>query len=383
MAKPIGPICNLNCDYCYYKGKIELFNSSNKYDYLMSDDLLEEYIKQYIEAHPGPIISFGWQGGEPTLLGVGFFQKVIELQKKYLPKGIHCENLLQTNGTLLNSKWCHFLRENEFLVGISIDGPSEYHDKYRKNKEGKASFNKTLKGLKLLQENEVNFNVLCVLSDANIHYPLEVYNFFKSVGAKHIQFIPLVNSLRDVKRTAKSIDAKDYGNFLISIFNEWVIKDVGETFIQIFEEALFAWFGLEVSLCMFKKICGNSLVIEHNGDIYSCDHFVTKENKIGNIKKNHLKEIINSPKQKIFGQKKLETLPKMCMSCPVRFVCNGGCLKNRIVPTNEDGHYLNYLCSGYKQFFLYIDPFMKKMVELMKQKKSLNIIKDGMKLLMN
>lgn len=379
MAKPIGSICNLDCDYCYYKGKISLFQE--KIDYRMTDDLLEEYIKQYIEAHPGPVVPFGWQGGEPTLLGVGFFNKAIEFQKKYLSKGFYCENSLQTNGTLLDDEWCHFLKEKDFLVGISIDGPAKFHDVFRKDKEGNSTFYETIRGLEFLQRNKVKYNVLCVVSTVNINKPLEIYHFLKERRIKYIQFIPLVESLGVEKVSSRSIDGENYGRFLTSIFNEWVSRDIGEIFIQIFEEALLVGSGLEASLCMFKKTCGQSLVIEHNGDVYSCDHFVSKENKIGNIMQEHLREIISSPKQKSFGENKFKKLPETCRVCPIRFMCNGGCLKNRIIPTNEDDHSLNYLCKGYKQFFLYIDPFIKKIINLMRKRQSISLIKNEMSLL--
>jgi len=389
MAKPMGAICNLDCTYCFYLEKENLYPGSN---FKMSEQVLKEFIKQKIEANDTLGVNFAWQGGEPTLLGVEYFEKVVELQKKY-SNGKKIENTFQTNGILLDDKWCEFFNRNNFLIGLSIDGPKDLHDEYRVNKGGKPSFDQVVKGIKLLKKHEVEFNTLTVVHDYNSQYPLEVYNFLKEIGSGFMQFIPIVerkavSSTTDsltlvspgykgnAKVTDWSVKSEEYGNFLIKIFDEWVRKDVGKYFVQIFDIALEAWYGQEPGLCVFRETCGDAMAIEHNGDLYSCDHYVYPENKLGNIMEEHLSVLVNKPQQLKFGLDKRMELPKYCLNCEVRFACNGECPKHRFIqtPDGEDG--LNYLCAGYKKFFTYIDPYMKFMTnELKHERAPANIMK--------
>jgi len=383
MAKPMGAICNLDCTYCFYLEKENLYPGSN---FKMSEQVLDEFIKQKIEANDTPGVNFAWQGGEPTLLGVEYFEKVVELQKKY-SNGKKIENTFQTNGILLDDKWCEFFNKNNFLIGLSIDGPREQHDKYRVNKGGKPSFDLVVKGIELLKKHDVEFNTLTVVHDYNSKYPLEVYNFLKEIGSGFMQFIPIVERRSiantndrltlvspDYKGNAEvtdwSVKSAEYGNFLIKIFDEWVKKDVGKFYVQIFDIALEAWYGNEPSLCVFRETCGDAMAIEHNGDLYSCDHYVYPENKLGNIMQEHLSVLVNKPQQQKFGIDKLMKLPKYCLDCEVRFVCNGECPKHRFIqtPDGEDG--LNYLCAGYKKFFTHIDPYMQFMANELKQERA-------------
>lgn len=389
MAKPMGAICNLDCTYCFYLEKENLYPGSN---FRMPEQVLEEFIKQKIEANDTPGVNFAWQGGEPTLLGISYFEKVVELQKKY-SNGKKIENTFQTNGILLDDKWCEFFNRNNFLIGLSIDGPKDLHDKYRVNKGGKPSFDQVVKGIELLKKHEVEFNTLTVVHDYNSRYPLEVYNFLKEIGSGFMQFIPIVERKAasstnvnltlvspDYKGNAEvtdwSVKSEEYGNFLIKIFDEWVRKDAGKYFVQIFDIALEAWYGQEPGLCVFRETCGDAMAIEHNGDLYSCDHYVYPENKLGNIMEEHLSILVNKPQQQKFGVDKLMNLPKYCLDCEVRFVCNGECPKHRFTktPDGEDG--LNYLCAGYKKFFTYIDPYMKFMAnELKHERAPANVMK--------
>jgi|SRR5690554_1299842 len=395
MAKPAGPICNLDCKYCFYLEKENLY-PSNK-NFTMPFDVLESFIKQHIEAQNTDVVSFAWQGGEPTLNGVAYFKKVVELQKKY-SNGKRIENGFQTNGVLLDDEWCEFFKENSFLVGISIDGPKELHDYYRVYKGGQPSFNKVMKGIDYLKKHKVEFNTLTVVHKKNSSHPLEVYNFLKEAGSGYMQFIPIVERVREDKHqvllnlvspdykgnavvTDWSVEPEQYGNFLIEIFDEWVKKDVGKYFVQIFDVALESWFGIEQSLCIFNETCGRALAIEHNGDLYSCDHYVYPENKLGNIIDQPLQSLVYSDVQIKFGNDKKDKLPQYCLNCEVRFACNGECPKHRFIktPDGEDG--LNYLCAGYKKFFNHIDLYMKFMVnELMNKRPPANVMKEDLKI---
>lgn len=375
MAKPTGPICNLDCKYCFYLEKEHLYPNTSRWR--MSDEVLETYIRQYIEAQDAPIVSFAWQGGEPTILGVGFFRRVVELEKKYA-NGKQVQNAFQTNGVLLDDGWGAFLAENHFLVGLSIDGPRILHDKYRVDKGGQPTFNKVMHGLSYLKKYKVEFNTLTVVQRHNSYYPLEVYRFLKEIGSGFIQFIPVVE--RIVGKTAAdgiialktdapakvapwSVEPVQFGRFLNAIFDEWVRHDVGKYFVQLFDVALESWVGIESSLCVFRETCGAAMAIEHNGDLYSCDHYVYPENQLGNIIESPLATLVNSAQQRRFGLAKRDTLPRYCRECEVRFACNGECPKHRFVrtPDGEDG--LNYLCQGYKLFFTHIDPYMRFMAE--------------------
>lgn len=367
MLKPAGPICNLNCTYCYYVTKESLYPNS---DFRMSDELLAEFTHQYIEAQQVPEITFGWQGGEPLLMGLDFFRRAIELQTHCRSPDMQVINTLQTNGVLLDSEWCHFFQEHDFLVGLSLDGPREMHDTYRVDKGSKPSFDRVMAGIELLKKYGVKFNILATVHRANANYPLEVYRFLRDeVGTQFIQFIPIVQLSNDSEFqeskqvTELSVTGQQYGDFLIAIFDEWVRRDVGQVYVQLFDTALSAWSGQRPGLCIFEETCGLALVMEHNGDLYVCDHFVEPSYKLGNIEEIPLIELVGSQQQRQFGLDKRDTLPRYCLECEVRFICNGGCPKNRtlITPNGEPG--LNYLCAGYKAFFTHIDKPMRIMAE--------------------
>ena len=362
MAKPGGSRCNLSCQYCFYLRKGELYPKST---FRMSDEVLEEYIQQTIGAHRITEVTFAWQGGEPTILGIDFFKKALDLQKKYCRPGMVIHNTIQTNGVLLNDEWCKFFKKNRFLVGISIDGPQELHDACRTDAAGKGSFDRVMQGLALLKKHKVEFNILCTVNAVNGDHPLEVYRFFRDeVQAKFIQFIPVVE--RDRKSgtpTPLSVGPEQYGKFLIGVFDEWVKHDVGTIYVQHFDTALANWYGEPHGICVFSPTCGSALVIEHNGDIYSCDHFVDRDHLLGNILTESLTGLVNSERQRQFGLSKRENLPNYCRKCPVLFACRGECIKNRFVVTPEGEPGLNYLCEGYRMFFSHIDRPMKFMVQ--------------------
>ncbi len=389
MTKPIGPICNLDCKYCFYLEKEHLYPQSHAW--AISGHVLESYISQYIEAQPAQIVSFAWQGGEPTLLGVSFFRRVVELQAKYA-NGKTIQNALQTNATLLNDEWAEFLQEQRFLIGVSIDGPPELHDFYRVDKRGAPTFDKVLRGIAKLKEYRVEFNTLTVVNRKNSAYPLEVYRFLKEIGSRFMQFIPIVERKTSEPQsdglvliqpsvegsaevTEWSVEPRAYGEFLARIFDEWVQRDVGSVFVQHFDVALENWLGLDASLCVFRPTCGAAMAMEHTGDLYSCDHFVYPENKLGNITEERLEKLASSPQQFTFGQEKLKSLPRMCRECKVRFACHGECPKHRFLTTPDGERGLNYLCSGYKHFFEHIDPYMGFMAdELRAQRAPANIM---------
>ena len=365
MTKPIGPICNLDCEYCFYLEKEELYPDNNSFR--MTDEVLENYVRQYIEAQQVNEVTFAWQGGEPTLMGVDFFRRAVEYQYTYRRPGMQIQNTFQTNGTLIDDEWATFLKQNKFLVGISIDGPPEIHDKYRFDKRGRPSSDDVIRGLRFLQKHNVDYNVLCVVSRANEDHGMEVYQYFKQLGVEFMQFIPAVEHFGDGPQVSnRSVGARQYGKFLCEIFDEWVVSDIGKIFIQIFDVSLEAWLGYMPSLCIFNETCGNAMAIEHNGDLYSCDHYVSPEYHLGNIEETPMTEMVNSPFQRKFGTDKRDTLPQYCLDCEVRFVCNGGCPKNRFIktPTGEKG--LNYLCAGYKMFFKHIDRPMKLMADALR-----------------
>jgi len=375
MTKPIGPICNLDCKYCFYLEKEKLYPNTGHW--AMRSDVLERYIEQYIAAQAVDEVHFAWQGGEPTLLGVDFFRNVVALQQKHAgAKIIH--NALQTNATLIDDEWGEFLAGNNFLVGVSIDGPREMHDHYRVDKGGAPTFDRVMRGIGKLREHEVEFNTLTVVNRHNSQYPIEVYRFLKEIGSGFIQFIPVVERSaaepgpdglvliqpsfdRVAEVTDWSVEPLAYGRFLAKIFDEWVRRDVGRVFVQQFDVALESWMGLDASLCVFRRTCGSALAMEHSGDVYSCDHFVYPEHKLGNVMEADLKKMVGSEQQKKFGLDKLNSLPAMCRQCDVRFACNGECPKHRFAKTPDGEHGLNYLCAGYKHFFHHVDPFMQFM----------------------
>jgi uncharacterized protein len=377
LTKPIGPICNLDCKYCFYLEKEKLYPGETQWR--MSDAVLTEYVRQYIQSQPGPEINFAWQGGEPTLLGVDFFRKAVALQKQFAGSK-QINNAIQTNGTLLDDEWCTFLAKNQFLVGLSVDGPAELHDKYRVDKRQEPTFGKVMRGLECLKKHGVQFNTLTVVNRQNSQHPLEVYRFLKEIGSEFLQFIPLVERAAPADATGDfaapplpgqsydlspvtpwSVEAEQYGNFLCAIFDEWVRHDVGKTYVQLFDVALGNWMGLGSSLCVFAEKCGAALAIEHNGDVYSCDHYVYPRYRLGNVMNHSLGAMVNSPEQLRFGNDKAETLPKYCRECEVRFACHGECPKHRFIRTPDGEPGLNYLCAAYKKFFHHIDQPMKTM----------------------
>jgi uncharacterized protein len=392
ITKPAGSLCNLNCTYCFYLEKHHLY--SGRKITKMSDDILEEYISQYIASQPVPEVNFIWQGGEPCLMGIDFYKKAIALQRKYAA-GKQIENSFQTNGILLNDDWCRFFHDNRFLVGISIDGPKELHDKYRITKTGGPSFDKVVKAIALLRKHRVEFNTLTVVNNHNVDFPLEIYRFLKSVGSHYMQFTPIVervcseklntglqlvsNEQRDdAVVTDWSVDALKYGKFLKAIFDEWVKKDVGQYFVQMFDATLANWVGAQPGVCIMAERCGNAGVIEHNGDVYSCDHFVFPGYHLGNITKEGLKEMMNSVTQQLFGDTKVSALPGQCRECRYLDKCWGECPKNRFLTTPQGEYGLNYLCEGLKYFFSQVTPAMEFMANEINNKRSpANIMHDN------
>jgi len=378
MGKPVGPICNLDCKYCFYLEKEKLYPSPRKF--VMSDEVLENYVRQYIASQPGPEVSFAWQGGEPTLLGVGYFRKVVELQAR-CANGKTIGNSIQTNGTLLDDEWCTFFKENRFLVGISIDGPRELHERYRVDKLQRSTFDKVMAGVEMLKRHAVEFNTLTVVHRESARRPLDLYRFLKEIGSTYIQFIPLVERSTGVGLAAPpsgddaaqaptvtpwSVDASDYGNFLVNIFHEWVRHDVGRIFVQVFETALSNWMGLGSTLCIFAETCGRALALEHNGDVYACDHYVYPRYKLGNLLDQEISVLADLSSQQSFGDAKRDSLPDYCRQCDVRFACNGECPRNRFLRTPDGQPGLNYLCAGYRHFFRTIDPTMKELARLLR-----------------
>ena len=387
MLKPVGALCNLACDYCYYLEKSKLYTHNPRH--VMSNELLERFIKEYIESQTMPQIMFTWHGGETLMRPLSFYKRAIELQKQY-GQGRQIDNSIQTNGTLLTDEWCEFFRENNFLVGISIDGPQDFHDEYRKNKMGASSYHKVMKGIELLKKHDVQYNCMAVVNDYNADYPLEFYNFFKEIGCEFLQFAPIVERLNNDKSSPTSlasakdkeaelapfsVSPKQWGNFLCTIFDEWVKKDVGKLYIQLFDSTLANWVGEQPGVCTMAKTCGHAGVMEFNGDVYSCDHFVFPEYKLGNIYNEPLTSMMYSERQLKFGADKFDKLPTQCRECDVLFACNGECPKNRFAYDKYGEYGLNYLCEGFYQFFNHVAPymdFMKK--ELLAKRPPANVM---------
>jgi uncharacterized protein len=379
LAKPTGPICNLDCRYCFYLDKERLYPGTSSW--AMPDEVLETFVRDYIAAQDVPVVSFAWQGGEPTLLGLPFFERVVALQRRYAD-GKRIENGFQTNGVLLDDRWGEFLARHEFLVGLSLDGPRPLHDRYRVNRGGQPTFDQVLRGRDALRRHEVAFNTLTVVHRRTTDDPLAVYRFLREEGSGFVQFIPIVERagfpaparavLPDAGAggassasavTPWSVDPIDFGRFLCTVFDEWVRRDVGRVFVQFFDVALESWFQGATSLCLFSRTCGRALAVEHNGDLYACDHFVFPECRLGNIRETPLGDLVNSEAQAAFGRAKEETLPSDCLSCDVRFACHGECPKNRFAQAADGQPGLNYLCAGYKRFFRHVDPYMRFMAE--------------------
>jgi uncharacterized protein len=359
FVKPVGAVCNLGCTYCYYLDRKNLYRGTGPLK--MSNDILEKYIKQHIDASADDDIMFSWHGGEPVLAGIDFYRKAVIIQKKYLPPGRTIINGIQTNGTLLNDEWCRFLKAENFIAGISIDGPDDFHNKHRLTPAGEPTLIRVLKGYELLQKYGITTEILCVVSSHNAGHPMEVYNFFKHLGARYLTFLPLVekNPAAVSGVSDDSVKPEEFGSFLSSIFDEWISHDIGKIKIQIFEEALRTAFNQEHTLCIFKVNCGGVPVVEHNGDFFSCDHYVDSEYLIGNIKDTSLVDLLDSPRQETFGMAKSKALPHYCLECDILEMCNGECPKNRFIDTPDGESGLNYLCQGYKIFFNNCKPFIE------------------------
>ncbi len=360
FAKPIGSVCNLDCHYCYYLKKEHLYPQGEPFR--MSDDLLEEYIVQHIEAFPGPDIRFSWHGGEPTVLGLDYFRRIVALQEKHQPPNQRIINGIQTNGTLLDEEWCRFLAKMDFAVGLSLDGPQEMHDLHRVTKSQGPTHEQTMRGYTMLRQHGINCDILCVVNARNVRHPTQVYRFFKQINASYVTFLPLVEPQPESEGgvSERTVPAEAFGEFLCAIFDEWLIQDIGRIKVQIFEEAARTAFGQEHSLCIFRPVCGDIPVVEHNGDFFSCDHFVAPDHYLGNIRETPLVELVERPTQKAFGQAKLNALPRDCQVCEVRTMCNGECPKNRFIQTPNGETGLNYLCAGYKKFFTHCRPFVQE-----------------------
>ena len=384
MSKPIGPRCNLDCTYCYYLEKEQLYPQTKRFD--MPDAVLEAYIRDFIASQasqPDPEIWFNWQGGEPTILGVDYFRRILDLQKQYAPSGKRIRNAMQTNGTLLDDEWGELLAEGDFLIGLSIDGPRALHDKYRIDRAGRASFDSVMAGLEILKKHKVAYNILTVVHRDTAAQPREVYRFLREIGAEFIQFIPIVERTSDgqtlaaapqldedgieYKVTPWSVLPRAYGSFLSTIFDEWVKQDVGKVFVQFFDVQLGLFLGAPSSLCWFSETCGQGLAIEHNGDLYACDHYVYPEYRLGNILDTPIGTLATSEKQIAFGEDKRSSLPKQCQTCDIRFSCNGGCPKHRFLQTDDGEPRLNYYCRSMKRFIKHAGPTLEIMKGLVQQ----------------
>lgn len=385
MLKPVGSVCNLACKYCYYLEKTNLYTDSPKH--VMSEKLLEKFIEEYIGSQTTSQVLFTWHGGEPLMRPLSFYKKAVELQKIYA-RGRIINNCIQTNGTMLTKEWCVFFRENNWLVGVSIDGPQEFHDEYRRNKPGTPSFVKVMQGINLLKKHEVEWNAMAVINDFNAMYPLDFYRFFKEIGCRYIQFTPIVERVHTNNESLQlsslsekgeitdfSVTSEQWGNFLCILFDEWIKEDVGQYFIQLFDSTLANWMGTQPGVCTMAKSCGHAGVMEFNGDLYSCDHFVFPEYKLGNIYQQTLVEMMYSEQQNEFGAMKHKLLPTQCKECRFLFACNGECPRNRFMHTASGEPGLNYLCKGYYQFFKHAAPYMDFMKnELVHQRSPANIM---------
>ncbi len=388
LVKPTGAVCNLDCQYCFFLSKEALYPGSH---FRMTDEVLKIYLRQLLEAQQTSEFSINWQGGEPTLMGLDFFQRSVEYVEKYKQPGQLLNYTIQTNGTKIDHDWAAFFKEHNFLVGLSMDGPKEIHDIYRINKGRQGSFDQVMNAWELLVQLGVEVNILCTINAANEEKPLEVYHFFRDeLKSQYMQFIPIVErATAEVLElanqgwgehpgthrplytqngelvTERSVKPEQFGRFLIAIFDDWITRDVGQVFVQSFDAALANWLG-QPSLCIFQRTCGESLVLEHNGDLFSCDHFVEPDYLLGNIKKTHMIDLVSSYQQHKFGQEKFDTLPQYCRDCEVLFACYGECPRNRFISTPDGESNLNYLCAGYKLFFKHIDHPMRILSQLLR-----------------
>ena len=388
MLKPAGAHCNLACKYCYYLEKNKLYPTAQRH--LMSDEMLEQFTREYIEAQTMSQVLFTWHGGEPLLRSIDFYRKALSLQQKYAG-GRRIDNVIQTNGTLLTDEWCEFFAQNHWLVGISIDGPQPYHDHYRLTAAGKPSWQKVMQGIKLLKKHGVEWNAMAVVNAYNANHPLEFYRFFKENGCQFLQFTPIVERLtrhedgrtlasladkNEIPLSEASVTPEQWGYFLCAIFDEWVRKDVGKIFVEIFDCTLANWMGISPSICAYSKECGHAGVMEHNGDVYSCDHFVFPEYKLGNIRDHSLIDMLYGEQQQEFSRLKHSSLPRQCKECDMEFACHGECPKNRFMKDKYGDSGLNYLCPGYYHYYQHVAPYMDYMKqELMSQRPPSNIMK--------
>lgn len=384
LAKPVGPICDIECDYCFYLEKRALFDAHEHYR--MPDEVLAAYVKQYVEDQPTAVVEFTWHGGEPTLLGIDFFQRVVDLQAPYRTQK-EIRNSLQTNGVRLDDAWCEFFKTNGFFIGISLDGPKDVHDRYRVDRRGEGTFERVMQGVRLLQKHQVEFNVLACVSRETAYHPLDVYRFFRDEGIRYIQFTPIVERMPDeateasglwlappalldrqepnTKVTSWTVEPEAYGDFLIAIYEEWVRKDVGEIFVMNFEWALTAWLGEPSPVCIFSQQCGRAVALEHDGSVFACDHYVYPEYKLGNVLSDDLGEMVEKSVATGFGPHKEQTLPRYCRECEVVQACWGGCPKHRFALTPDGEPGLHYLCAGYKKFFRHIRKYLRAMATLL------------------
>lgn len=388
MLKPAGAHCNLACKYCYYLEKNKLYPTAQRH--LMSDEMLEQFTREYIEAQTMNQVLFTWHGGEPLLRSIDFYRKALSLQQKYAG-GRRIDNVIQTNGTLLTDEWCEFFAQNHWLVGISIDGPQPYHDHYRLTAAGKPSWQKVMQGIKLLKKHGVEWNAMAVVNAYNVNHPLEFYRFFKENGCQFLQFTPIVERLtrhedgrtlasladkNEIPLSEASVTPEQWGYFLCAIFDEWVRKDVGKIFVEIFDCTLANWMGVSPGICAYSKECGHAGVMEHNGDVYSCDHFVFPEYKLGNIRDHSLIDMLYGEQQQEFSRLKHSSLPRQCKECDMEFACHGECPKNRFMKDKYGDSGLNYLCPGYYHYYQHVAPYMDYMKqELMAQRPPSNIMK--------
>jgi uncharacterized protein len=380
MVKPVGSLCNLDCSYCYYLDKASLYDHHQP---KMDFELLDEYIRQYIEANEVPEITFCWHGGEPLIAGIDYYRRAVAIQNKYRGSK-KIINTLQTNGMLVNREWCDFFRSNDFLVGVSLDGPEEIHDKFRRDKRGGPTFDRVMESIEMMAGMGVEYNILCTVSSVSEGYGAGVYRFLRSV-ARFIQFLPVLEHVVRTRDTGKmrivspgtegsepapwSVSAKGFGQFMIEVFNQWVANDVGNVFVQLFDSTLARWCGLDPGLCTMNETCGEALVVEHNGDVYSCDHFVYPGYKIGNIRTSSIRDMMNTPAQVAFGINKRNSLAGECLGCSYYFVCTGECPKHRFATTASGEKGLNSLCEGYKAFFTHVSPYMDFMREQISHQK--------------
>jgi uncharacterized protein len=376
-VSPLAPPATLIAPIAFSSPKEKLYPNSR---FRMSDETLETYIRQVLESQRVPEVTIAWQGGEPTLMGLDFFKRAMDIVHTYARPGVSIQHTMQTNGTLLNNAWCEFFREQNFLIGLSLDGPHAMHDTYRVDKGGAPTFQKVMRAARLLQEHKVEFNILTTVNAANADHPLEVYRFLRDeVGTNFMQFIPIVERINEqgeigfqegTQVSERSVKPEQWATFLITIFDEWVRRDVGTVFVQMFDAALASWYGAPPALCIFSETCGNALALEHNGDLYSCDHFVEPKYLLGNIKDKHMIELVASDQQRQFGLHKRDSLPRYCRECEVRFACHGESPKNRFLETPDGEPGLNYLCGGYKAFFHNVDKPMRIMAELLRRNRA-------------